>query len=62
MIPPRGIVVDYPTIAASNESNVRRTEVMQMVMGIAKIPTTDHPQIEHILCIASDGLRYNAGD
>jgi AcrR family transcriptional regulator len=34
-------------------------EVMQMVMGIAKIPTSDPTQVEHILRIALDGLRYN---
>src|SRR5579862_925080 len=33
-------------------------EVMQMVMGIAKIPTEDRAQTEHILRIALDGLRY----
>ena len=33
-------------------------EVMQMVMGIAKIPTNDRAQTEHILRIALDGLRY----
>jgi hypothetical protein len=33
---------------------------MQMVMGIAKIPTTDRAQMEHILRIALDGLRYQA--
>ena len=31
---------------------------MQMVMGIAKIPTSDPSQIERILRIALDGLRY----
>jgi AcrR family transcriptional regulator len=36
-------------------------EVMQMVMGIAKIPATDQAQTEHILRIALDGLRYNSG-
>jgi AcrR family transcriptional regulator len=36
-------------------------EVMQMVMGIGKIPTVDRAQIEHILRIALDGLRYQAG-
>ena len=35
-------------------------EVMQMVMGIAKIPTGDQAQVEHILRIALDGLRYHA--
>ena len=29
-----------------------------MVMGIAKIPTTDPEQTERILRIALDGLRY----
>jgi AcrR family transcriptional regulator len=33
-------------------------EVMQMAMGIAKIPTNDRAQTEHILRIALDGLRY----
>jgi hypothetical protein len=32
-----------------------------MVMGIGKIPTADRAQIEHILRIALDGLRYQAG-
>jgi AcrR family transcriptional regulator len=34
------------------------SEVMQMVMGIAKIPASDPGQIDHILRIALDGLRY----
>jgi AcrR family transcriptional regulator len=33
-------------------------EVIQMVMGIAKIPAGDPRQNEHILRIALDGLRY----
>ena len=33
-------------------------EVMQMVMGIAKIPTGDPAQTQQILRIALDGLRY----
>lgn len=40
--------------------DVTFAEVMQMVMGIAKIPTNDRAQTEHILRIALDGLRYNA--
>jgi AcrR family transcriptional regulator len=39
--------------------DVSFAEVMQMVMGIAKIPTTDRAQTEHILRVALDGLRYN---
>jgi AcrR family transcriptional regulator len=38
--------------------DVEFPEVMQMVMGIAKIPASDPGQIEHILRIALDGLRY----
>jgi len=34
-------------------------QVIQMVMGIAKIPATDRRQTEHILRIALDGLRYH---
>jgi AcrR family transcriptional regulator len=33
-------------------------EVIQMVIGIAKIPATDPAQVEHILRVALDGLRY----
>jgi AcrR family transcriptional regulator len=35
-------------------------EVIQMVVGIAKMPTSDPKQNEHILRIALDGLRYRA--
>jgi hypothetical protein len=31
---------------------------MQLIMGIAKIPASDPSQVEHILRIALDGLRY----
>ena len=34
------------------------TEVIQMVGGIAKIPASEPGQIEHILEMALDGLRY----
>jgi AcrR family transcriptional regulator len=40
--------------------DVSFAEVMQMAMGIAKIPTNDRAQTEHILRIALDGLRYHA--
>ena len=33
-------------------------EIIQMVGGIAKIPTADAAQVEHMLEIALDGLRY----
>jgi AcrR family transcriptional regulator len=38
--------------------DVSISEVIQMVMGIAKIPAGDPRQNEHILRIALDGLRY----
>jgi len=34
------------------------SEIIQMAGGIAKIPAADPEQIEHILQIALDGLRY----
>jgi hypothetical protein len=36
------------------------SEVIQMIGGIAKIPASDPAQIDHILDIALDGLRYQA--
>lgn len=47
--------------AGAVRPDVTFPEVMQMVMGIAKIPTADRAQTEHILRIALDGLRYNTG-
>jgi AcrR family transcriptional regulator len=37
-------------------------EILQMVMGIGKIPTTDPAQTEHMFRIALDGLRYHPQD
>jgi AcrR family transcriptional regulator len=52
-----------PMLKRAQEAGVVRQdvefpEVMQMVMGIAKIPTSDPSQVAHILRIALDGLRY----
>jgi AcrR family transcriptional regulator len=52
-----------PLLTRAQEAGVVRpdvsiAEVMQMVIGIAKIPAADPGQIEHILRIALDGLRY----
>ncbi len=41
--------------------DVEFSDVMHMVMGITKIPAADPGQIEHILRIALDGLRYRPG-
>lgn len=54
-----------PLLARAQEAQVVRpdtdlSEVIQMVGGIAKIPSTDQAQIDHILDIALDGLRYRA--
>jgi AcrR family transcriptional regulator len=52
-----------PLLTRAQEAGVVRPdveigEVIQMVMGIAKIPSSDRRQTEHILRIALDGLRY----
>ena len=44
--------------AGTVRPDVTFPEVMQMVMGIGKIPTNDHAQLEHIIRVALDGLRY----
>ncbi len=55
-----------PLLARAQAAGVVRQdvefpEVMQMVMGIAKIPASDPSQVEHILRVALDGLRYQPG-
>jgi AcrR family transcriptional regulator len=55
-----------PLLKRAQEAGVVRRdvefpEVMQMVMGIAKIPASDPGQTAHILRIALDGLRYQPG-
>jgi AcrR family transcriptional regulator len=52
-----------PLLERAQEAGVVRRdvtigEVIQMVVGIAKIPAGDPSQTEHILRIALDGLRY----
>lgn len=52
-----------PLLKRAQEAQVVRAdtdlpEVFQMVGGIAKIPSTEPAQIEHMLSIALDGLRY----
>jgi AcrR family transcriptional regulator len=54
-----------PLLKSAQEAGVVRPdvsigEVIQMVVGIAKIPARDPKQNEHILRIALDGLRYHA--
>ena len=41
--------------------DVAIADVIQMVVGIAKVPTAAPAQTEHILRIALDGLRYRPG-
>ena len=45
--------------AGAVRKDVEFPGVMQMVVGIAKIPASDPSQVPHILRIALDGLRYN---
>jgi AcrR family transcriptional regulator len=52
-----------PLLKRAQEAGVVRpdvsiAEVIQMVVGIAKIPTNDAEQTEHMVRIALDGLRY----
>jgi AcrR family transcriptional regulator len=52
-----------PLLERAQEAGVVRpdvgiADVMQMVIGIAKIPSSDPRQNEHILRVALDGLRY----
>ena len=52
-----------PLLVRAQEAGVVRpdvtiAEVIQMVMGIAKIPAADPDQVRHILRVALDGLRY----
>lgn len=54
-----------PLLKRAQEARVVRTdtdlpEVIQMVGGIAKMHTTEPGQVDHILDIALDGLRYRA--
>lgn len=44
--------------AGAVRADVEFSDVMHMVVGIAKIPTTEPGQTDHILRIALDGLRY----
>jgi AcrR family transcriptional regulator len=54
-----------PLLARAQQARVVRTdtnfdEVIQMVSGIAKISTAEPEQVERILDIALDGLRYRS--
>jgi AcrR family transcriptional regulator len=42
--------------------DVDLTEIIHMVGGIAKIPAADPAQVEHIIDVALDGLRYRPAD
>jgi AcrR family transcriptional regulator len=53
-----GPLLKHAQEAGVVRDDVEFPEVMQMVIGIAKIPATDPDQVEHILHIALDGLRY----
>jgi AcrR family transcriptional regulator len=45
--------------AGAVRPDVEFSDVMQMVMGISKIPAADPDRIDHILRVALDGLRYS---
>ena len=53
-----------PLLTRAQEAGVVRPDVsigdvIQMVVSIAKVPTGDPAQVEHLLRIALDGLRYS---
>jgi AcrR family transcriptional regulator len=55
-----------PLLTRAQEAGIVRKdvsigEVIQMVVGIAKMPASDPKQNEHILRVALDGLRYRPG-
>jgi AcrR family transcriptional regulator len=61
------VAAGEPLLERAQQAGVVRpdtnlNEVMQMVGGIAKIPTSGPGQIDHMLGIALDGLRYRAPD
>lgn len=52
-----------PLVKRAQEARVVRgdvdfSDILHMVAGIGKIPTSDPKQVEHIIRIALDGLRY----
>jgi AcrR family transcriptional regulator len=52
-----------PLLGRAQEAGVVRrdvefSDVLHMVAGISKLPTADPKQVEHILRVALDGLRY----
>ena len=56
-----------PLLTRAQEAGVVRSDVsigdvIQLVVGVAKMPSADPKQNEHILRIALDGLRYRAAD
>ena len=48
--------------AKAVRSDTDLSEIIQMVGGIAKIPAAEPEQVDHILSIALDGLRYRPGN
>ena len=60
---PRSAAAGGPLLERAQAAHVVRAdtdfgEVIQMVGGIAKIAASDAEQVDHILDIALDGLRY----
>ena len=54
-----------PLLTRAQEAGVVRpdvtiSDVIQILAGIGKVPTSDPAQLEHLLRIALDGLRYRA--
>jgi AcrR family transcriptional regulator len=55
-------LVERAQAAKVVRADTNLSEIIQMVGGIAKIQTAEPGQVEHILDIALDGLRYRGPD
>ena len=53
-------LLEHAQQAGVVRSDVTIGEVIQLVVGIAKVPNPDPAQTQHILRVALDGLRYRA--
>jgi AcrR family transcriptional regulator len=61
------VAAGQPLLDRAQEAQVVRSDtslwdIIQMIGGIAKIPAAEPDQVEHILTIALDGLRYRSAE
>jgi AcrR family transcriptional regulator len=61
------VTAGQPILDRAQEAEVVRSDtglwdIIQMIGGIARIPAAEPDQVEHILTIALDGLRYRSAE